>query len=221
MSDQRRLTGRNATLAAIEGAGIVAVIRADKADQLIDTCKALRDGGVVVMELTMTTPGALGVIEKASAALGDTCIVGAGSILDSETARAAILAGARYLVSPILNLGVIETAHRYDRVVVPGALTPTEVMKAWEAGADMVKVFPANHFGPRYFRDLLAPMPQLKLTPTGGVDLNTAADWLEAGAACLGVGSSLVAKDLMASEDWAGLSDRARQFVEIVERVRG
>ena len=135
------------------------------------------------MEITMTTPGALAAIEAARAELGDRCVVGVGSVLDAETARAAILAGAEFIFAPTLNTDVIEMGHRYDRAVVPGAMTPTEILTAWQAGADMVKVFPANHFGPKYFKDVLAPMPQLKLTPTGGVNLDTAADWLNAGAA--------------------------------------
>ncbi len=215
-----QLTGRNATVARIETSGLVAVIRADSPDQLVDVCKALATGGADVAEITMTTPGALKAIEAAAAAVGDQCLIGVGSVLDPETARAAILAGAQFVFAPTLNLDVIEMAHRYDKPAVPGALTPTEILTAWQAGADMVKVFPANHFGPRYFKDLLAPMPQLKLTPTGGVDLNTAADWLGAGAACLGVGSALVKKDLIKSKDWKGLTDLAGRFRKIVDDCR-
>ncbi len=214
------LTGRLATLARIESTGIIAVIRADSSDELVNVCKALADGGVEAAEITMTTPGALEAIAAARKAMGDRCIIGVGSVLDAETARLAILAGAQFIFAPTLNPGVIEMAHRYDKAVVPGAMTPTEILAAWQAGADMVKVFPANHFGPRYFRDILAPMPQLKLTPTGGVDLDTAADWLKAGAAALGVGSSLVRKELLKAKDWAGLTKLARQFREIVEQVR-
>jgi len=215
------LTGRNATLARIETTGLVAVIRADSADQLVDAFRALKDGGIDIAEVTMTTPGALDVIHQASQKLGKECVIGVGSVLDPETARAAILAGAQYVVAPTLNLGVIEMAHRYDKPVIPGGLTPTEIMTAWQAGADVVKVFPANHFGPQYFKDLLAPMPQLKLTPTGGVDLTTAADWIKAGAVCLGVGSSLVKKELIKSKDWAGLTKLAKQFVDVVKQARG
>ena len=220
MSTPLILTGRNATVARIETTGLVAVIRADNPDQLVDICLALRDGGVDVAEITMTTPGALDGIAKASAKLGKDAVIGVGSVLDPETARAAILAGAQFVFSPTLNLDVISMAHRYDKPVVPGALTPTEILTAWQAGAEMVKVFPANHFGPQYFKDLLAPMPQLKLTPTGGVDLQTAKDWIHAGAACLGVGSSLVKKDLIKNKDWAGLTSLARQFVSVVKEAR-
>lgn len=216
-----RLTGRNASIARMESTGIVAVIRADSAEQLVDVCSALRDGGVDVSEITMTTPGALDAIHKATEKLGKECLIGVGSVLDAETARAAILAGAQYVVAPTLNLDVIAMAHRYDKPIIPGALTPTEIITAWSAGADIIKVFPANLFGPQYFKDVMAPMPQLKLTPTGGVDLNTAADWLKAGAACLGVGSSLVKKDLIKSKDWAGLTKLAKQFRAIVDQARG
>lgn len=216
-----RLTGRAATVARIEATGLIAVIRADSADQLVAVCRALAEGGVDVAEITMTTPGALRAIEAARAELGDRCVIGVGSVLDAETARAAILAGAQFIFAPTLNVAVIEMAHRYDKPVVPGALSPTEILTASQAGADMVKVFPANHFGPRYFKDLLAPMPHLKLTPTGGVDLDTAGDWLSAGAAALGVGSALVKKELIAKEDWPGLTKLAKQFREVVEKTRG
>jgi len=213
--------GRLASLQRMEQTGLIAVIRADSPSSLVDVCKALVEGGVDVAEITMTTPNALDAIATAREELGEDCLVGVGSVLDPETARAAILAGAEFVFAPTFNPAVIEMGHRYDRPVVPGALTPTEILTAFAAGADMVKVFPANHFGPKYFKDLLAPMPQLKLTPTGGVDLNTAADWLNAGATALGVGSALVKKDLIKAKDWAGLTKLARQFRDLVvtERV--
>ncbi|MEX0777096.1 MAG: bifunctional 4-hydroxy-2-oxoglutarate aldolase/2-dehydro-3-deoxy-phosphogluconate aldolase [Phycisphaeraceae bacterium] len=215
------MLSRHELASQLEASGLVAVIRADSPGQLVDVCKALREGGVVFSEITMTTPGALDAIAKASEALGKDAVIGVGSVLDPETARAAILAGAQFVVCPTTNLATIEMAHRYGKPVIPGGLTPTEILGAWQAGADFVKVFPANHFGPTYFKDLLAPMPQLKLTPTGGVDLSTAKDWLAAGAACLGVGSALVKKDLIKSKDWAGLTSLARQFSEIVRQARG
>jgi 2-dehydro-3-deoxyphosphogluconate aldolase/(4S)-4-hydroxy-2-oxoglutarate aldolase len=168
----------------------------------------------------MTTPGALESIAAAGRSLGEEVLIGAGSVLDAGTARAAILAGARFIFSPTLNIDTIEMAHRYDCVAVPGALTPTEILTAWSAGADVVKIFPANHFGPQYLRDIHAPLPQVKLTPTGGVDLNTAADWIKAGAAALGIGSSLVRKDLLASGNWDELSALAKKYVDIVARAR-
>lgn len=168
----------------------------------------------------MTTPGALDAIHQASEALGKDAVIGVGSVLDPETARAAILAGARFVVCPTLNPAVIEMAHRYGKPIIPGGLTPTEIITAFQSGADLVKVFPANHFGPTYFKDLLAPMPQLRLTPTGGVTLDTASDWLSAGAACLGVGSALVKKDLIKNKDWKGLASLASQFAAIVKQHR-
>jgi 2-dehydro-3-deoxyphosphogluconate aldolase/(4S)-4-hydroxy-2-oxoglutarate aldolase len=168
----------------------------------------------------MTTPGALDAIAAASRALGDEALIGAGSVLDAATARAAILAGARFIFSPTLDVETIEMAHRYDCVAVPGAMTPTEILTAWSAGADVVKVFPANHFGPQYLRDLHGPLPQVKLTPTGGVDLNTAADWIKAGAVAIGVGSSLVKKEFLAGAKWDELSALAKTYIDIVADVR-
>ena len=205
---------------SLETTGIVAVIRADSPTQLVDVCRALHAGGVSASEITMTTPGALDAIAAAADQLTGQCLIGVGSVLDGETARAAILAGAQYVVAPTLNGAVIEMAHRYGKPVIPGALTPTEIMAAWQDGADLVKVFPANHFGPTYFKDLLAPMPQLRLTPTGGIDLTNAADWIKAGAACLGVGSALVKKDLIKAQDWPALTRLAQQFVAAVRDAR-
>ena len=152
--------------------------------------------------------------------LGDAALVGAGSVLDAATARAAILAGARFIFSPVLSVDVIEMAHRYDCVAVPGALTPTEILTAWSAGADVVKVFPATSVGPSYLKDIHGPLPQVKLTPTGGVDLTTAADWIKAGAVALGVGSALVRKDLISGGKWDELSGLAKKFVDIVASAR-
>jgi len=215
------MNDRLAVLDRLLATGVVAVIRADSGGQLVDVCRALERGGVAACEITMTTPGALDAIAQACRELGDDALIGAGSVLDAATARAAILAGARFVFSPVLNLEVIEMAHRYDCVAVPGALSPTEILAAWSAGADIVKVFPANHFGPQYLRDIHGPMPQIKLTPTGGVDLTTAADWIKAGAVAVGVGSALVKKDLLAGGKWDELSALAKQFVDIVAAARG
>lgn len=200
--------------------GVIAVIRADSGEQLVNACRSLAAGGVRACEITMTTPGALEAIAAASNALGKEALIGAGSVLDAPTARAAILAGARFIFSPVLNVDVIEMAHRYDCVAVPGALSPTEIVAAWSAGADVVKVFPANHFGPQYLKDVHGPMPQIKLTPTGGVDLETAAAWIKAGAVAIGVGSSLVKKELLAGGKWDELSALAQRYVDIVAAAR-
>jgi 2-dehydro-3-deoxyphosphogluconate aldolase / (4S)-4-hydroxy-2-oxoglutarate aldolase len=214
------MNDRQATLNDLFNVGVIAVIRADSGEQLVNVCRALSKGGVRACEITMTTPGALEAIAAASRALGEDALIGAGSVLDAATARAAILAGARFIFSPILSVEVIEMAHRYDCVAVPGALTPTEILTAWSAGADVVKVFPANHFGPQYLKDIHGPMPQVKLTPTGGVDLTTAADWIKAGAVAIGVGSSLVKKELINAGKWDELSSLAKQYVDIVAKAR-
>ena len=172
--------------------GIVAVVRSPDSQQLVEVVRALADGGVTVAEITMTVPDALDVLRQVRQTLGDRVLLGAGTILDPETARAALLAGAEYLVAPTLNLDVIRLCQRYSKLVMPGAFTPTEILTAWEAGADIVKVFPAEVVGPAFFKALRGPLPQIRLMPTGGVDLNTAADFLKAGACCLGLGSQLV-----------------------------
>ena len=167
---------------AIIDTGIVAVIRVNNAAELMDTTIALNQGGVRALEITMTSPGALDAISETSKRLGDDAIIGVGTVLDPETARAAILAGAKFVVSPVLNLDVIRLCQRYSVPCIPGAFTPTEILRAWEAGADVVKVFPATKLGPSYFKDLLGPLPQLRLTPTGGVNLENAGEFIKAGA---------------------------------------
>jgi 2-dehydro-3-deoxyphosphogluconate aldolase/(4S)-4-hydroxy-2-oxoglutarate aldolase len=151
---------------------------------------------------------------------GDRVLLGAGTVLDPETARAALLAGAEYLVAPTVNLDVIRLCRRYDKLVMPGAFTPTEVLTAWEAGADIVKVFPADAVGPAYFKALRGPLPQIRLMPTGGVDLTTAADFLKAGACCLGVGSQLVEAKAIAARDFERIRKLAQQYVAIVQQTR-
>src|SRR5271169_842579 len=167
--------------------GIVAVVRSPDSEQLVEVCRALADGGVTVAEITMTVPDALQVLVRVRGALGDRVLLGAGTVLDPETARAALLAGAEFIVAPALNLDVVRLCQRYDKLVMPGAFTPTEILTAWEAGADIVKVFPADVVGPAFFKAVQAPLPQVKLMPTGGVDLTTAAEFLKAGACCLGI----------------------------------
>ena len=201
--------------------GIVAVVRSPDSQQLVEAVRALADGGVTVAEITMTVPGALEVLRQVRQALGERVLLGAGTILDTETARAALLAGAEYLVAPTLNLDVIRLCQRYSKLVMPGAFTPTEILTAWEAGADIVKVFPAEVVGPAFFKALRGPLPQIRLMPTGGVDLNTAADFLRAGACCLGLGSQLVEPRAIAEHNFDRIRDLARQYVAIVKSVRG
>ncbi len=200
--------------------GIVAVVRASDSQQLVEVVRALADGGVTVVEITMTTPGALEVIREVKKSLGDRVLLGAGTILDTETARAALLAGAEYLVSPALNLDVIRLCQRYSKLVMPGAFTPTEILAAWEAGADIVKVFPAEVVGPPFFKAMQGPLPQIRLMPTGGVDLTTAASFLKAGACCLGIGGQLVEPASVARRDFDRLRDLAKQYVQIVQQTR-
>jgi 2-dehydro-3-deoxyphosphogluconate aldolase/(4S)-4-hydroxy-2-oxoglutarate aldolase len=200
--------------------GIVAVVRSHDSDHLIEVCRALADGGVTVVEITMTVPDALHVVGRVRAALGDRILLGAGTILDPETARAALLAGAEYVVAPNLNLEVIRVCRRYSKLVMPGAFTPTEILTAWEAGADVVKVFPADVLGPAFFKAVRAPLPQVRLMPTGGVDLKTAAEFLRAGACCLGIGSQLVEPKAVAEHNFDRIRDLARQYVAVVQQTR-
>ena len=200
--------------------GIVAVVRSPDSQQLVEVVHALAEGGVTVAEITMTVPDALDVVRQVRNSLGDRVLLGAGTILDAETARAALLAGAEYLVAPTLNLDVIRLCQRYDKLVMPGAFTPTEILAAWEAGADIVKVFPADVVGPAFFKALRGPLPQVRLMPTGGVDLTTAADFLKAGACCLGIGSQLVEPKAVAAGDFERIRELARQYVRIVRDTR-
>lgn len=204
----------------IETSGIVAIIRANSADELIDAAAAIHAGGVNVIEVTMTTPNALQVISDVSAAYGDSVLVGAGSVLDAETARAVMLSGADFVVSPVTKPDVIEICNRYGKVVIPGAFTPTEILTAWEAGADYVKVFPSSGVGPAYIKDVKAPLPQIPLIPTGGVNAENAAAFITAGATALGIGSSLVNNDLIAAGDFTTLTERAARLVQAVTRAR-
>ena len=203
----------------LEG-GIVAVVRSPDGDQLVEVARALADGGVSVVEITMSVPDALHVLRQVRQALGDRILLGAGTILDPETARAALLAGAEYIVAPTLNLEVIRLCQRYDKLVMPGAFTPTEILTAWEAGADIVKVFPADVVGPAFFKALRGPLPQIRLMPTGGVDLTTAADFLRAGACCLGIGSQLVEPKAVAARNFDRIRELARQYAAIVQQAR-
>src|SRR5947208_3347692 len=191
-------------LRQILDSGIVAVVRSPDSDQLVEATRALADGGVNVVEITMTVPFALDVLRQVRKALGDRVLLGAGTVLDPETARAVLLAGAEFIVAPTVNLDVIRLCQRYDKLVMPGAFTPTEILTAWEAGADVVKVFPAEVVGPAFFKALRGPLPQVRLMPTGGVDLTTAASFLRAGACCLGGGARPAAPRVVARLDCLG-----------------
>ena len=205
----------------IRETGVIAIMRAQSSEQLIAAADAIRAGGVRVIEVTMTTPGALDVIEQAAMRYGDQVLFGAGTVLDAETARAAILAGAGFVVAPTLSLPVIALCNRYSIPVVPGCFTPTEMLTAWEAGADMVKLFPADIGGPDLVKAILAPLPQLQIVPVGGVDLGTAADFIRKGAAALGVGGALVNQKLLDAGDMVELTRRAEAFIAEVKKGRG
>lgn len=209
-----------AILDRILNCGIVAVVRAEKGDQLVEVAQALLAGGVEAIEVTFTVPAAHKVIERVAEQVGDRIVLGAGTVLDAETARIAILSGAQYIVAPNTNPKVIEVCRRYSKPVMPGALTPTEVVSAWEAGADVVKVFPCDFFGAKYLKALHGPLPQIRLMPTGGVNLQTARDFLAAGACALGVGTSLVDNKMVAAREFGKIESLARQFVEIVKEFR-
>jgi len=205
----------------IRDVGIIPVVRAQSAEEAMKAIDAIREGGVSLLEITMTVPGAVGVIEEVSQRYGADALVGAGTVLDGETARACILAGAQFVVSPSLDLETIAVCRRYGVAVMPGALTPTEVVQAWSAGADFVKVFPAGAMGgASYIKALKAPLPQIELVPTGGVSLKTAADFIKAGASALGVGADLVDLKAIREGQQQVITERAREFVRIVKEAR-
>ena len=207
-------------LAHVLESGIVAVIRANSGELLADVAEALLAGGVSVMEITFTVPAATSVLERVARRVGDRVLLGAGTVLDPETARVALLAGARFIVAPNTNPGVIELCRRYSALVMPGAMTPTEVVAAWQAGADIVKIFPSEVTGPKYLKALHGPLPHVRLMPTGGVDLQTAAEFLRCGACALGIGGALVEKKAVETGNLERIESLARQFVQIVSHTR-
>jgi 2-dehydro-3-deoxyphosphogluconate aldolase/(4S)-4-hydroxy-2-oxoglutarate aldolase len=177
-------------------------------------------GGIIAIEITMTTPNALAAIREARNRLGHRALIGVGTVLDAETCRAAIDAGAEFIVTPICRVEFVKIAHQADRVIMLGAYTPTEAQLAHEAGADFIKLFPADNLGPGFIKSLRAPLPHLKIVPTGGVDIDNVADFLKAGCAALGVGSSLVSAKILADANWQELTRRAREFVNVAANAR-
>jgi 2-dehydro-3-deoxyphosphogluconate aldolase/(4S)-4-hydroxy-2-oxoglutarate aldolase len=204
----------------IESTGVVAIIRASSSGELVDVVNALRDGGLTCIEVTMTTPNALEVIKAAREKLGDTTAIGVGTVLDAETARSAILAGAQFVVAPITDLPTIEICKRYSVPIMPGALTPTEIVRAWQAGADFVKVFPTGSLGAQYLKDIRGPLPHIKIIPTGGITLDNAADFIHAGASAVGIGSALVRNDWLKKRDFAAIKNAAGQWLQAVKKAR-
>jgi 2-dehydro-3-deoxyphosphogluconate aldolase/(4S)-4-hydroxy-2-oxoglutarate aldolase len=202
--------------------GLIPVIRVSSAQEAMDVSDAIKEGGGSLIEITMSVQGAIDVIKELTRKYKDEIIMGAGTILDPETGRAALLAGAQFIVSPTLNLDLIHLAHRYSAVVIPGAMTPTEILSAWNAGADMVKVFPAAQLGgPEYLKALRGPLPQILLVPTGGVNLQNAGAFIKAGATALGVGGELVDKKAVKEKKFNVITENTRAFLKAVQEARG
>ncbi|HEY1922213.1 MAG TPA: bifunctional 4-hydroxy-2-oxoglutarate aldolase/2-dehydro-3-deoxy-phosphogluconate aldolase [Tepidisphaeraceae bacterium] len=204
----------------IADAGVVAVIRARSKDQLIGIAEALLAGGVPAIEVTMSTPDPIAGIEMLAKRFGDRAVLGVGTVMDADTAKNAIAAGAEFVVSPMFDEHIVAAVKKLGKIVIPGAFTPTEILRAWTAGADVVKVFPSTGLGPQYFRDILAPLPQLKLTPTGGVDVKNAGEWIRAGAVFIGAGSSLIGKEALTKNDWSSVTANAIAFVGTIRAAR-
>lgn len=204
----------------IESTGIVAIIRADGGDELIDVVRSLREGGLTCIEVTMTTPNALEVIRSAREKIGEDAAIGVGTVLDGETARSAILAGAQFVVAPIVDLPTIEMCKRYSVPVVPGAMTPTEMVRAWQAGSDFVKAFPSSGLGTGFIKDIRGPLPQLKLIPTGGISLENVGEFFKAGASAVGVGSALARKDWMRQKDYSSIRQAASAWLAKIRQAR-
>ncbi|MBI1896391.1 MAG: bifunctional 4-hydroxy-2-oxoglutarate aldolase/2-dehydro-3-deoxy-phosphogluconate aldolase [Acidobacteria bacterium] len=211
----------NRILSSILDIGIVPVVRTTTADSAIQSIEAIYRGGICAAEITMTVPGAIRALEKVADRFGDRITLGAGTVLDPETARACMLAGAEFLVTPSLKIATVEMSRRYSKVIMPGALTPTEVLTAWEAGADVVKVFPCSAVGgAKYIKALRAPFPQIRMIPTGGVNLETAGAFLKAGACAVAVGSELVDAETIKEGRYEVFEERARQYLAIVRKTR-
>lgn len=204
----------------LKASGVVAVVRTDQPGDLIEVARALAKGGVYFLEITMTVPKALSIIEQAVDALKDEVVIGVGTVLDAETARAAILAGAGYVVSPALRPSVIEVCRRYDVVSMPGAMTPTEALAGWELGADVVKIFPGSVGGPQFLKHLKGPFPFIELMTTGTVNRENAAQFIKAGACAVGIGGELVGSEALAARKFEEITQNARTFIEIVKKAR-
>lgn len=206
-------------LDTILDSGLIAVIRIQSRKSLQPIIKALYDGGVKAVEITMTTPGAMDAVREASQQYKDKLIIGAGTVLDPHTARAAILAGAEFIVSPVFHADVVSLCRSYSVISVPGTYTPTEILTAWEAGADIVKVFPAPSLGAAYFKDVLSPLPQVRVLPTG-VSLDTVDEYIKTGVACLSAGGTLITPQAVANHDWDSIRDLAKAFLERIKEAR-
>jgi 2-dehydro-3-deoxyphosphogluconate aldolase/(4S)-4-hydroxy-2-oxoglutarate aldolase len=212
---------RQDVLHGIETTGVVAVVRLAGAAQMREVAEALMAGGVRAIEVTMTVPRAVELIAELSRALPSEVIIGAGTVLTAEVAHQVIAAGAQFVVSPVLRPELIDACHSHDVIAMPGCFTPTEILTAWDAGADVVKVFPATSLGPAFFKDLRGPLPQVRMMPTGGVTRGNAGDWIRAGAVAVGVGTALVDQQAIASRQFHVIADHARHFIDAVQHARG
>ena len=208
-------------LSSIVDVGVIPIVRTVSAEQALQAAKAICRGGVRTLEVTMTVPGAIHVLEAVADEYGDEIILGAGTVLDAETARICILAGAQFLVSPSLSVPSIEMANRYSKISIPGALTPTEVHQAWEAGADLIKIFPVGNVGgPDYLRSLKAPLPQVRMVPTGGVTIDNMSEYFLAGASAVAVGAAIVSGNTLDTGRYAEIETKAKEFLEIASETK-
>jgi 2-dehydro-3-deoxyphosphogluconate aldolase / (4S)-4-hydroxy-2-oxoglutarate aldolase len=214
------MRSRAETIRLLTDPGLIAVIRANQEEQVLPICEALLAGGIHALEITLTTPNAFAAIRSARAKLSANALIGAGTVLNVESCREAIAAGAEFLVSPICKLEIIAAAHGHGCPVMIGAYTPTEAQLAHEAGADFIKIFPADKLGPAYIKNIRAPLPHLKIVPTGGVDLQTAPEFLKAGCVALGVGSSLISAEIVRTANWPELTHLSQKYVEVVRSTR-
>jgi len=214
------MPSRSEIISLLTNPGIIAIVRAQKPDQVPPVSEALIAGGVMAIEITMTTPGALEAIRDARDQIGDRALLGVGTVLEAQTCRAALQAGAQFVVTPVCRTELVAIAHAANRPIMLGAYSPTEAQLAHQAGADFIKIFPADTLGPPYIKALRAPLPHLRLVPTGGVDLHNLADFLQAGCAAVGVGSSLVSAKILQDANWPELTRRAREFVESAKAAR-
>jgi 2-dehydro-3-deoxyphosphogluconate aldolase/(4S)-4-hydroxy-2-oxoglutarate aldolase len=214
------MRSRHEVISRLMDPGLVAVLRTSSAEQVLPAAEALLAGGIAAIEVTMTVPNALEAIRQCAVCFGTRAVVGVGTVLNAEQTRSALAAGAEFVVSPITRAEIVTAAHAADRPVMLGAYTPTEAQSAYEAGADFIKLFPAEKLGPAYVKALRAPLPHLRIVPTGGVDLQTAPDFIKAGCAALGVGSSLLSAEILQTANWPELTRLSKAFVEVVRNAQ-
>jgi len=207
-------------LRIIEDSGLVAVIRAEKADEVVKIALAVSEGGIVAIEITMTVPDAINVMKEVHNILGGRILLGAGTVLDAESARLAIKAGAEFIVSPILNMDIIKVCRKHGKIAIPGAFTPTEIVASWKSGADIVKIFPASVGGPGLIKDLRGPFPQIKFLPTGGITLENVAEFIKAGAVAVAVGSNIIDKKAVSLGKFEVITENSGKFLEAVKKAR-